>query len=95
MEARILIMDEPTSSLTPEEINRLFRIIRDLRDKGVGIIYISHKLDEINQVGDRLTVLKDGKLIGTNKLSEIKSKEEIEIKAKPDDCNFKRLKSKL
>jgi len=77
MEAKILIMDEPTSSLTPEEINRLFKIIRNLRDEGVGIIYISHKLDEINQIGDRITVLKDGKLIGTKALSEIKSKEEI------------------
>lgn len=77
METRILIMDEPTSSLTPEEINRLFKIIRNLRDEGVGIIYISHKLDEINQVGDRITVLKDGKLIGTKPLTEIKSKEEI------------------
>lgn len=77
MEACVLIMDEPTSSLTPEEIQRLFKIIRNLRDKGVGIIYISHKLDEINQVGDRVTVLKDGKLVGSKPLSEIKSKEEI------------------
>ncbi len=63
MEAKILIMDEPTSSLTPEEINRLFKIIRNLRDEGVGIIYISHKLDEINQVGDRITVLKTVNLL--------------------------------
>jgi D-allose transport system ATP-binding protein len=77
MDARILIMDEPTSSLTPEEIKRLFKIIRNLRDEGVGIIYISHKLDEINQVGDRITVLKDGKLVGTNEISNIKSKEEV------------------
>jgi D-allose transport system ATP-binding protein len=77
MEARVLIMDEPTSSLTPEEIRRLFKIIRNLRDNGVGVIYISHKLDEINQVGDRVTVLKDGKLVGSKDLSEVSSKEEI------------------
>ena len=77
MDTKILIMDEPTSSLTPEEINRLFKIIHRLRDEGVGIIYISHKLDEINQVGDRITVLKDGKYVGTKPLTEIKSKEEI------------------
>lgn len=77
METKILIMDEPTSSLTPEEIQRLFRIIRNLRDKGVGIIYISHKLDEIDQIGDRITVLKDGKHVATKELSKIKSKEEI------------------
>ena len=76
-DTKILIMDEPTSSLTPEEIQNLFRIIRDLRDNGVGIIYISHKLDEINQIGDRITVLKDGKHVATKHLSEIKSKEEI------------------
>ena len=79
METRVLIMDEPTSSLTPEEIQRLFKIIRDLRGKGVGIIYISHKLDEINQIGDRITVLKDGKLVGSKELSEVHSKEEIVV----------------
>ncbi len=81
MEAKILIMDEPTSSLTPEEINRLFKIIRNLRDEGVGIIYISHKLDEINQVGDRITVLKDGKFVGTKALSVIK----VQRRNRPDD----------
>ena len=79
METRVLIMDEPTSSLTPEEIQRLFKIIRNLRSKGVGIIYISHKLDEINQVGDRVTVLKDGGLVGSKELSEVQSKEEIVV----------------
>ena len=79
METRVLIMDEPTSSLTPEEIQRLFKIIRNLRSKGVGIIYISHKLDEINQIGDRVTVLKDGGLVGSKELSEVQSKEEIVV----------------
>lgn len=77
MDTKILIMDEPTSSLTPEEINNLFRIIKDLRNKGVGVIYISHKLDEIGQIGDRVTVFKDGKHVATKNLAEISSKEEI------------------
>jgi len=79
MDAKILIMDEPTSSLTPEETQNLFRIIRNLRDEGVGIIYISHKLDEVNQVGNRITVLKDGKLVATKDISEVTSKEEIVV----------------
>ena len=77
MDTKILIMDEPTSSLTLDETNNLFRIIRDLKSKGVGIIYISHKLDEIKKIGDRITVLKDGKHVATKDLLEINSKEEI------------------
>ena len=64
-ESRIIIMDEPTSSLTKKEIDILFTLIRKLRDKGVGVIYISHRLEEFEQVGDRLSVLRDGAYIGT------------------------------
>ena len=63
--ARILIMDEPTSALTQKEIDSLFHIIRQLRGEGVGIIYISHKLDEVFALADRITVLRDGRLVGT------------------------------
>ncbi len=76
-DTRILIMDEPTSSLTMEETDNLFKIIKNLQKSGVGIIYISHKMDEVKKVGDRITVLKDGKHVATKKLTEIKSKEEI------------------
>ncbi|OGR24238.1 MAG: D-xylose ABC transporter ATP-binding protein [Desulfobacca sp. RBG_16_60_12] len=64
-QTRILIMDEPTSSLTPTEIEQLFNTIRSLKSEGVGIIYISHRLEEIKQIGDRITVMRDGKVIGT------------------------------
>jgi ribose transport system ATP-binding protein len=63
LRARILIMDEPTSALNPAEVARLFQVIRRLRENGVGIIYISHRLDEIFQIGDRITVLRDGRLV--------------------------------
>jgi len=63
--ARILIMDEPTSALTAKEIDDLFTIIRKLRDDGCGIIYISHRLDELQYIVDRVTVLRDGKYIKT------------------------------
>jgi ribose transport system ATP-binding protein len=64
-ETRILIMDEPTSSLTPSEIEQLFNTIRSLKSQGVAIIYISHRLEEVVQIGDRITVMRDGKVIGT------------------------------
>lgn len=62
---RIIIMDEPTSSLTKKEIDFLFSLIHKLRDDGVSIIYISHRTEEFEQVGDRLSVLRDGQYIGT------------------------------
>ncbi len=63
-EARIIIMDEPTSSLTLGEARQLFRIIADLKSAGKGIIYISHRLEEVTEVADRMTVLRDGKYVG-------------------------------
>jgi ribose transport system ATP-binding protein len=62
---RILAMDEPSASLTEHELNNLFAVIRRLKREGVGIIYISHRLDEIFDIGDRVTVLRDGKFINT------------------------------
>ncbi|MFQ5691984.1 MAG: sugar ABC transporter ATP-binding protein [Nitrospinota bacterium] len=69
--SRILIFDEPTSSLTDHEIEILFRTLRRLKEQGVGIIYISHRLNEVHVVGDRVTVLRDGCLIGTRHLSTV------------------------
>ena len=64
--SEILIMDEPTSALTEKEIQKLFYLVHLLKRKGVSIIYISHKLDEIFKITDRITVLRDGAIIGTN-----------------------------
>ncbi|MCX6066533.1 MAG: sugar ABC transporter ATP-binding protein [Chloroflexi bacterium] len=63
--AKILVMDEPTAALTDTEIDELFRIIRQLREKGVGIVHISHRLEELKQISDRVTVMRDGKYIDT------------------------------
>jgi ribose transport system ATP-binding protein len=65
MNARILIMDEPTSSLSEDGASNLFELIRALKQKGVSIIYVSHKMDEIFRIADRISVLRDGRLIGT------------------------------
>ena len=64
-DSRVLIMDEPTSALNDAEIAELFRIIRELKERGVGIVYISHKMDELKQIADRVTVLRDGEYVAT------------------------------
>ena len=69
--ARVVIMDEPTSSITDKEVDSLFEMIRGLKASGVGIIYISHKMDEIFQICDEMTILRDGTYIDTFKASEI------------------------
>jgi len=69
--ARIVVMDEPTASLTQQEQQLLFAVIRDLRANGVGVIYISHRLDEIFALADRVTVLRDGESVGTKDVGEI------------------------
>ena len=71
VDARILVLDEPTSALSLREIEQLFKTINVLKSKGVGIIYISHRLEEINQIGDRVTVMRDGKLIDTRNISDV------------------------
>ena len=70
-DAKIIIMDEPTSAISDKEVATLFRIIRELKAKGVAIIYISHKMDEIFRISDTITVLRDGKYIGTKSASEL------------------------
>ncbi len=70
-EADILVMDEPTAALTVEETERLFRFIQDLRARGVAITYITHRLEEIFRIADRVTVLRDGQYIGTFSIVEI------------------------
>jgi rhamnose transport system ATP-binding protein len=70
-EARILIMDEPTASLGEEDAQNLFRVVRELRASGVGIIYISHRLEELAQIADRVTVLRDGQTIETRDMTGV------------------------
>ena len=71
VEADLVIMDEPTAALTVEETERLFRFIRDLRPRGVGIVYITHRLEEIFTIADRVTVLRDGQYVGTYPIGEL------------------------
>ena len=66
--ARIIIMDEPSATLTTKEVENLFRIVRSLKEKGVSVIYISHKLEEVFEICDRVSVMRDGNLISTRAL---------------------------
>lgn len=70
MQADILVLDEPTAALTNREIEALFQVIASLKEKGVGMIYISHRMEEIFQVSDRITVLRDGQYVGTVRTAE-------------------------
>ncbi|MGL5440585.1 MAG: galactose/methyl galactoside ABC transporter ATP-binding protein MglA [Filifactoraceae bacterium] len=69
--SKIIVMDEPTSSLTEKEVNHLFKIINRLKDRGIGIIYISHKMDEILKISDYVTIMRDGKWIATELAKDI------------------------
>ncbi len=71
LNAEVLIMDEPTAALTETEIDELFRIVRQLRDKGVGIVHISHRLEELKQISDRITVMRDGRYVDTVQTGEV------------------------
>lgn len=77
--ARIVIMDEPTASLTRKEQHLLFKVVRDLRANGVGVIYISHRLEEIFALADRVTVLRDGESVGTNPVDGLTEEQMIRL----------------
>jgi rhamnose transport system ATP-binding protein len=78
-QAKILILDEPTASLSDREVENLFRVIRELRGQGVGMVYISHRLEELPQIADRVTVLRDGAYVGTRAMSEVDRAELIRL----------------
>ena len=78
-DARVIVLDEPTSSLTEEEVGHLFRIIRTLRDRGCGIIYISHKMEEILQISDEITVMRDGAHVATAPAAELSMEKIIRL----------------
>jgi rhamnose transport system ATP-binding protein len=78
-DARVLIMDEPTAALTEHDVQRLFDIVRRLRARGVGIVYISHRMDEIFALADRVTVLRDGDYVGTRDVSATNADELVQM----------------
>jgi ABC-type sugar transport system ATPase subunit len=69
--SRVLIMDEPTTSLSPPEIDRLFSVVNELKSKGMGIVFVSHWLEEVFRIADRVTVLRDGRLVGSRPIGEL------------------------
>ena len=77
--ARIIVMDEPTAALTPREVDGLLRVVRELRSQGIGIIYISHRLDEIDAIADRVTILRDGAHVATREKSDLDREQMIAL----------------
>jgi rhamnose transport system ATP-binding protein len=77
--AKVLIFDEPTASLSEEDTQNLFRVIRELRGQGVGMIYISHRLEELPAIADRVTVLRDGRTIETRDMADVTSEQLIRL----------------
>lgn len=78
LDTKILVMDEPTATLTKQEVDSLFEIIADLKKQGIGIIYISHRLEEVFEIGDRVMVLRDGENVSTKSVSEVNRNSLIE-----------------
>ncbi len=77
--SRLLILDEPTAALTSLEVDELFRIMNELKEKGIGMIYISHRMDEIKRISDRVTVMRDGEYIGTVNTAETDTDEIVRM----------------
>ena len=78
-EAKVLILDEPTASLSEEDTQNLFAVIRQLRNEGAGIVYISHRLEELPAIADRVTVLRDGRTIDTRLMAEVNRQQLIQL----------------
>lgn len=77
--ARIIVMDEPSATLTPQEVERLFRVMRELKAQGIGIIYVSHRLEEIFEICDRVMVMRDGAGVGDEAIADINRERLIEM----------------
>lgn len=86
-DAKIVLMDEPTSSISQKDADKLLQIVRNLRDEGVTVIYISHRLQEIGQIADRITVLRDGNMVKTVKQKDVTDKELIAMMVGRDITN--------
>ena len=78
-DARIILMDEPSATLTKKELDALFQIIRELKEQGIAVIYISHRMEEIFEICESVTVMRDGQIIGTRKVAEVTSDELVEM----------------
>ena len=79
LEARVLIMDEPTAALSQREVERLFAVVNDLRGRGVAMMFVGHRMDEIYRVADRIAVLRDGRLVGTERAEDLTREQAVRL----------------
>lgn len=77
--AKVLILDEPSSVLTPQEVNELFAVLRNLAGQGITIIFITHKLNEVKQIADRITIMREGRVVGTYRNEELSESQIVEL----------------
>lgn len=77
--SKIIVMDEPSATLTDHELEALFRLVKDLKTQGIGIVYISHRLEEIFAIGDRITVMRDGEYVGTHPVADVNRERIIQM----------------
>lgn len=87
-DSKLVVMDEPTSAITEKEVAHLFKMINNLRDKGVAVIYITHKMDEVFEIADEVTVLRDGQFVGTKPASEMDKNSLIAMMVGRELTNF-------
>ena len=88
LNVRVLIMDEPTASLSAHEVAQLFKLVRDLRDQGVAILFVSHRIEEVFEIADKVTVFRDGRLISTRPRAEATPQRAIADMVGPRDGPF-------
>ena len=79
MQADVLVLDEPSASLPADEVHRLFDALRPLKARGVGMIYVSHRLDEVFEIADRIAVLRDGALVGERRVADTNPEELVSL----------------
>ena len=94
-EVKVIAFDEPTSSLSDEEVEQLFKLIERLKQKGISIIYVTHRLKEIFTICDRVTVLKDGKYVGTENISDIKTNDVVSMMVGRDMKMFEKVDKRI
>jgi ABC-type sugar transport system ATPase subunit len=93
-DARLLVMDEPTAALASAEVEKLFGVIRELRGRGIGVLFVSHRLDEVMAIADRVTVMRDGETLGTWRAAELSRERLVELMVgRPLDQEFPKVRA--
>ena len=92
--AKLVVMDEPTAALTGREVEQLFAVIRDLKSHGIGVVYVSHRMDEVFAICDRVTVMRDGRFVAEHRTADVTRRQLIELMVgRPIESEFPKKKA--